>query len=85
MKRLWIALTISLLLQAVTFAEEKETFTSGDYEYTLLDDGTAEITKYIGGEKNPEVASELDGHAVTYIGKYAFKVIEFVGESGLLE
>lgn len=28
--------------------EERKTFTSGDYEYALLDDGTVEITGYNG-------------------------------------
>ena len=28
--------------------EERKTFTSGDYQYALLDDGTVEFTNYIG-------------------------------------
>ena len=33
---------------AVAEDEERETFTVGDYEYALLDDGTVEITGYSG-------------------------------------
>ncbi|MBR1393159.1 MAG: leucine-rich repeat domain-containing protein [Ruminococcus sp.] len=42
-------------------------YQSGDYEYTLLDDGTAEIVKYTGSEKDVTIPSELDGFKVTSI------------------
>lgn len=51
---------------------ERATFTCEDYEYTLLDDGTAEITKYHGEAEALEVPGELDGYAVTAIGDDAF-------------
>ena len=46
--------------------------TIGDYEYTVLDDGTAEISNYsgIGGEVT--VPNVLDGHTVSSIGSMAF-------------
>ncbi|MEI3427305.1 MAG: hypothetical protein V8R10_11940 [Christensenellales bacterium] len=31
---------------------EREAFTSGEYEYALLDDGTVEITGYSGDAEN---------------------------------
>ena len=43
-----------------------------DYEYSILDDGTAEITGYSGYEKKVNIPSDLDGHSVTSIGEYAF-------------
>ncbi len=48
------------------------TITSGDFEYTVLADGTAEITKYTGSAKELEIPSELDGCTVTSIGNDAF-------------
>ena len=51
---------------------ERETFTSGDYEYALLDDGTIEITKYNGSADHLAIPATLDGKTVTAIGDYAF-------------
>lgn len=53
--------------------EEKTVFTSGDYQYSLLDDGSAEIVKYTGTETNLTVADSLDGNKVTSIGRYSFE------------
>ena len=47
--------------------------TSGDYEYTLLEDGTAAITAYTGSDADVVIPSELDGHTVTVIESYAFE------------
>lgn len=49
-----------------------ETFTSGDYEYTLLEDGTAQITDYTGSDTDLTILVQLDGHPVTGIGERAF-------------
>ena len=46
---------------------------SGDYEYELLKDGTAQIKHYEGSETEIEIPSEIDGHRVTFIGSGAFK------------
>ncbi len=46
--------------------------TSGDFEYKVLNDGTAEITKYKGYAKTLTIPSELDGYTVTCIGDWAF-------------
>ena len=51
---------------------EREILTSGDYRYTLLEDGTAEIATYCGSEKQLVIPSQLDGYAVTAIGDHAF-------------
>ena len=79
MKKLLALLCLALCAVLFTatapaFAEEaeRETFTSGDFEYALLDDGTAEITKYGGNADVLTLPDALDGHAVTAIGDYAF-------------
>ena len=47
-------------------------FTSGDYQYTVLDDGTAKITCYTGSATELSIPSEIDGYSVASIGGYAF-------------
>ncbi len=47
-----------------------ETF--GDYEYSVLDDGTVEISKYTGSDKEVNIPSAIDGRNVTSIGYRAF-------------
>ena len=46
--------------------------TSGDYDYKILSDGTAQITKYNGSCENLFIPSALDDKKVTSIGKLAF-------------
>ena len=45
----------------------------GDFEYTVLDDGTAEITKYNGTDAKVDIPGEIDGKKVTSIGGWAFQ------------
>lgn len=52
--------------------EERETFTSGDYEYALLDDGTVEITGYNGKAEKLTIPNMLNGKKVTSIDDRAF-------------
>ena len=73
MKKLLVLLALTLLtLSLFALAEEPETFTSGDFEYVLLPDGTAEITKYSGNAESLDIPSALDGYKVTSIGDHAF-------------
>lgn len=46
--------------------------TSGNYQYIVLDDGTAKITKYKGSVAELTIPSEIDGYSVTSIGNRAF-------------
>lgn len=46
--------------------------TSGDFEYEVLEDGTAEITGYTGDATEVNIPSEIAGKKVTSIGSYAF-------------
>ncbi len=67
-------LCAALLLPACsTQAGESANLASGDYEYALNEDGTAVITKYNGSEAVLTVPDTLDGHAVTAIGREAFR------------
>ena len=43
-----------------------------EYEYIILDDGTAEIIKYSGEGGDVEIPSSIGGYTVTSIGSYAF-------------
>ena len=63
-----MAVSLAGVLPAVTVGAE----TSGDYEYTVLDDGTVEITGYTGSEAEIEIPSEIDGKDVTSIGDSVF-------------
>ena len=47
--------------------------TEGDFEYDVLDDDTAEITKYKGEGGDITIPSILGGYTVTSIGWYAFE------------
>ena len=51
---------------------EREAFTSGDYEYALLDDGTVEITGYNGKAEKLTIPNILNGKKVTSIDDRAF-------------
>ena len=46
--------------------------TYGDYEYTVLDDGTVKIGAYIGSDEEVTIPSTIDGKKVTSIGEWAF-------------
>lgn len=51
---------------------QMEVFSEEDYNYNLLEDGTAEITGYQGKEDNVEIPTQLGGRAVTSIGERSF-------------
>ncbi|MGN1129813.1 MAG: leucine-rich repeat protein, partial [Ruminococcus sp.] len=53
--------------------EETTTITSGDFQYTVLTDGTAEIAKYTGSATDLTIPTDLDGKKVTRIGNYSFE------------
>ena len=52
--------------------EMSDAFTSGDYEYIILDDGTVKITKYNGSAQELAIPDTLDGKKVTSIGNRVF-------------
>lgn len=80
MRRLF-SLLFALLLMAVCLAfamaediadiSELKSHISGDYIYTVLDDGTAEIIYYYGKSTKLNIPSTLDGYYVTSIAQWA--------------
>ena len=46
--------------------------TYGDYNYTVLDDGTVEITNYIGDDSMVTMPTYINGKVVSSVGSYAF-------------
>ncbi len=63
----------ALPLAGVTAFAGYESWYSRDFEYTVLYDGTAEITHYTGSAETLVIPSEIDGYKVTSIGEYAFE------------
>ncbi len=45
---------------------------SGDYEYIVLDDGTAELINYYGSDTSVKLPDSINGTKVTSIGSYMF-------------
>jgi hypothetical protein len=56
----------------VISASAADALTYGDYEYTIDSDGV-KITSYTGTDEVVEIPAEIDGVAVTSIGKCAFQ------------
>ena len=54
-----------LLISPAMAADEPQEYTSGDYGYILLDDGTAEITRYFGTAAVVHLPDTIDGFTVT--------------------
>ena len=79
MKRKWFVALLMVVVMvcacgtvALADDEERETFTAGDYEYALLDDGTVEITRYSGNAEKLTIPDTLGGKKVTSIGNKSF-------------
>ena len=88
MKR-FIALVMTLLLSLTALTgvpalaedmTDSTTYTCGNYQYVILDDGTAEIVKYQSedhddryGQVDLTIPSELDGLTVSAIGNRCFR------------
>ena len=75
-KKSILAVLFVVLLTALTVngaVADEEVFTSGDYQYRILEDGTAEITRYSGEDEALKIPETLDGKIVTSIGEQAFR------------
>ena len=74
-----LLLALVMILSAVplggisVFAAE-----SGDFEYEIFEDGTAEITGYNGTASDLVIPSKIDGYKVTSIGYSAFEGCTFL-------
>ena len=67
-----IALLMAAMLSCALAEENPTVCTSWDYQYALLEDGMAEITKYTGDASELTVPATLGGHRVASIGDRAF-------------
>lgn len=52
---------------------------SGDFEYFVLDDGTAAVSAYSGLQKNVVIPSEIDGHKVSEVYNWCFQDSDITG------
>ena len=73
---LLMALSVFTIVPFTASAAEAELIGTGEqdgfYNYTILADGSAEITKYFGTDDHVVVPATLGGHTVTVIGQSAF-------------
>lgn len=65
-KKCFVALLMVVVMMCACWTgavadEERKTFTSGDYKYALLDDGTVEITGYYGNAEKLTIPDTLGG------------------------
>lgn len=74
MKRIACVFLSLMLVSAmiVGMTGQAATLSHGDYQYTLNEDGTAALTKYLGSQKDLILPDSLDGHPLTGIGNNAF-------------
>lgn len=79
-KVLSIILIIASVLTLFCACDKEKVDESGLYNYVVLDDDTAKITKYNGTEPVVElkIPSALDDYTVTVIGTEAFKGVQTI-------
>ena len=68
----WLLGLVTFAAMAVLCAVCAGAETYGDFQYSVLSDGTVEITDYNGSAKKVEIPAEIDGKSVTSIGNRAF-------------
>ena len=79
MRKMFICVILVLALIPFSFAQadeksEQTIYTSGKYQYIILEDGTAEIYKFTGKAGTLNIPSNLDGIKVSSIGDSAFEL-----------
>ena len=69
----WLLGLVTFVAMVVicTVCASAETY--GDFEYSVLYDGTVEITDYNGNAKTVDIPEKIDGKSVTSIGDEAFR------------
>ena len=72
-RTLSVILTIFLLVGAIPIAEVSAAENTDQFKYILLDDGTIEVTRYIGNDINVVIPEEIDGKIVTKIDAFCFR------------
>ena len=68
----WLLGLITFAAMVVICAVCAGAETYGDFEYSVLDNGTVEITGYNGSAEKVDIPEKIDGKNVTSIGKFAF-------------
>ena len=64
---------IVFIVTCLSFAEGTTEILSWDsWKYQLREDGTIEIEEYIGEEEQVEIPAEIDGKAVTALGRFGW-------------
>ena len=73
-RSLWAVLFVMLMmaLSVNGAVAEDDALRSGDYQYRVLEDGTAEITHYFGRDSVVHIPETLGGKTVTSIRDVAF-------------
>ena len=71
-RTLSVILTVFLLLGTIPIVGVSAAEVTSNFEYTLLDDGTIEVTRYVGTDSYAIIPEEIDGKKVTSIGEWAF-------------
>ena len=69
---LLIAILAAVILSGPVGIPTSNTAENSDFSFSILPDGTAEITKYTGTDINVTIPARIDGRAVTSIGDAAF-------------
>lgn len=77
---IWMLFIILGFVGVLDRGGKAEGFICGNYQYNVLEDGTAEITRYTGKETKVVVPSELNGHSVSAIGDSAFYLLSSIRE-----
>ena len=67
------ALPFEGVIDTAVTARAEETLTYGDFEYTVLFDGTVKITGYTGSSESVTIPSAIAGKKVTSIGQGVFQ------------
>lgn len=77
MKKMITFIFVLAVLSLTTILAEETTptvYTSNDWQYILLENGTAEIYLYAGDQTEVTIPDELDGYIVTSIGEESFRL-----------
>lgn len=69
---LCLTILLSSFLCGVISVNAEEDLSYGDFEYSLLNDGTVSISEYTGSDKNVNIPSVINKRKVTEIGFSAF-------------
>ena len=80
MKKITVYVLLAVMLFSFGLCRAEETGSKDDdFQYVLLEDGTAEIVKYVGDDMGVLIIPDtLNGIKVTGIGDYAFEDFEYL-------